>query len=124
MPPRLLGDVERRPNGEMVAPLRLRQALLGFLPVEGERLGAAPIQDLPPQLPADRFEAGGIQAAMLLPRRARDEGLLHRVEADAHLRGVNPMARIDGVPSATVAGEFRVPSSSRFFEAPHGLSPV
>jgi hypothetical protein len=124
MPPRLLGDVERRPKGEMVAPLRLRQALLGFLPVAGERLGAAADQGLPPQVPADRFEGGGIQAAMLLPRRARDEGLLHRVEADAHLRGVNPMARIDGVPSATVAGEFRVPSSSRFFEAPHGLSPV
>ena len=108
----------------MVAPPRLRQALLGFPPVAGERLDAAAGQDLPPQLPADRREAGGIQAAMLLPRRARDEGLLHRVEADAHLRGVNPMARIDGVPSATVAGEFHVPSSSRFFEAPHGLSPV
>ncbi len=124
MPPRLLGDVERRPKGEVIAPLRLRQALVGFLPVAGERLGAAPIQDLPPQVPADCFEAGGIQAAMLLPRRARDEGLLHRVEADAHLRGFNPMARIDGVPSATVAGEFRIPSSSRFFEASYGLSPV
>ena len=108
----------------MVAPLRLRQALLGFLPVKGERLGAAPIQDLPPQVPADRFEGGGIQAAMLLPPRTRDGGLLHRVEADAHLRGVNPMARSDGVPSATVAGEFRIPSSSRFFEASYGLSPV
>jgi hypothetical protein len=31
---------------------------------------------------------------------------------------------VDGVPSATAAGEFRVPSSSRFFEAAYDLSPV
>jgi hypothetical protein len=33
-------------------------------------------------------------------------------------------ARIDEVPSTTVAGEFSIPSSSRFFEASYGLSPV
>ncbi len=33
-------------------------------------------------------------------------------------------ARVDEVPSATVAGEFRVPSSSRYFEAAYGLAPV
>ncbi len=33
-------------------------------------------------------------------------------------------ARIDEVPSATVAGEFRIPSSSRFFEASYDLEPV
>ncbi len=33
-------------------------------------------------------------------------------------------ARVDEVPSATVAGEFRIPSSSRFFEAAYDLSPV
>ena len=32
--------------------------------------------------------------------------------------------RVDEVPSATVAGELRIPSSSRFFEAAYGLSPV
>ena len=90
----------------------------------GERFGAAADQGLKPRPPADHREGGGIEAAVLLPRRARDGGPFHRVEADAHLRGVNPMARIDGVPAATVAGEFRVPSSSRFFEAPHGLSVV
>lgn len=33
-------------------------------------------------------------------------------------------ARIDEVPSATVAGELRVPSAARFFEAAYGLAPV
>jgi hypothetical protein len=32
--------------------------------------------------------------------------------------------RVDEVPSATVAGEFRVPSASRFFEAAYDLTPV
>src|SRR5215213_2047784 len=83
MPIRLLGDVERRPKGEMVAPLRLRQALLGFLPVAGERLDAAADQDPPPQPPADRREGGGIGAAVLLPGRARGEGFLRTIEVDA-----------------------------------------
>jgi hypothetical protein len=82
MPPRLLGDVERRPKGEMVAPLRLRQALLGFLPVTGEGLDAAADQDLPPQPPADRREGGASEAAVLLPRGARPEGFLRAIEVD------------------------------------------
>ena len=52
MPPRLLGDVERRPKGEMVAPQQLRQALPGFLPVAGEGLGAPLDHDLPTDVPA------------------------------------------------------------------------
>ena len=33
-------------------------------------------------------------------------------------------ARVDEAPSATVAGEFRIPSSGRFFEAAYALEPV
>ena len=51
----------------MVAPLRLRQALPGFLPVAGERFGAAADQGLPPRPPAERLEGRGTEAAMLLP---------------------------------------------------------
>src|SRR4051794_21505304 len=32
--------------------------------------------------------------------------------------------RADEVPSATIAGEFRIPSASRFFEAAYDLAPV
>ena len=50
------------------------------------------------------------------------EGMMATDFTCAEGRGWN--ARIDEVPSATVAGEIRVPSSSRFFEASYGLSPV
>jgi hypothetical protein len=50
------------------------------------------------------------------------EGMMATDFACAEGRGWN--ARIDEVPSATVAGEFRVPSSSRFFEAAYDLTPV
>ena len=71
MPPRLLGDVERRPKGEMVAPLRLRQALLGFLPMAGEPPGVAPHHGTDASARVSRNTGGALSRRPGAPVRRR-----------------------------------------------------
>ncbi|MBL6454528.1 hypothetical protein JMJ55_04275 [Belnapia sp. T6] len=73
----------------------------------------------------NREIAEAIEAYSLLPHVilvVTHEGMMATDFACASSRPWH--VRIDEVPSATVAGEFRIPSSSRFFEASYDLSPV
>jgi hypothetical protein len=122
-------------RGRYVFPLPTTELIdekLGDLHSEAAKSGTRPVilaihSRMAGRRPASisREIAEAIEAYSLLPHVilvVTHEGMM---ATDFACAGTTPWhMRIDEVPSATIAGEFCIPSSSRFFEASYDLSPV